>query len=849
MLKPDKLTVLSPDHGLKLLFQMKVKLAIGSAVLLVVAFIINTIFPSSVLSDGYQASEIKRFLIPMESASAIIEKSIGNNDKRLSVSDIEEILDRQRRALNSYWENLRKSELDSNFLPAGGLVNLSVILKSGSSLVSTVSDTTEIDTSPALVDQISGIADGESSHGLEFVEDEKYFYVPHLLFDDQGRWIVSLIYQFQKDALRYTVASKLDQHIVPTIIVGLFSVVGVLFLYFQLTFKNRITRKKDFIADFVFIMLVSLFYSLLTNAVIFERQIIEASVKNARETISEMSSRLNDRLSLKASGVSFENQRFSFSDSFARFDDFDSITLANSGGEPVYRRQDEQGQSSKVESAVQTVVSGRLSENRFQVTARLPGADLVNGFLGTAVIHISADGIYKSWASMIFKGITIIFVTILIIVECLLLYLHLLNRRGINSQSKSRYQLGFIRPAIFLFLFAIDLSMSFVPLHMQSYDAELFGLSGDIVLGLPISSEFLCVGIFILIAGVWIDRRGWHEPYFVGLLVVGIGSLSSWMAGDALMFILSRALVGVGYGLSLMSAQGLVVRFGGASSRARGFASLFAGLYSGSICGAAAGSFLAEWFGYEKVFFIGAIVVLVLIIFSYYFLRSLIDRSEHKPELEEKPRQNIALKSLLRFIGNPVFIALSVLSSLPASIAVAGFLHFFTPVYLDQIGARESTIGQVLILYGICLIYFGPTIGRFIDRSHNKKYFMLTGGLLGGLAFATFDMDFGLTSVIFSIFLLGLSSSLVLSSQSTMVLELKESQILGEGTALGIFRSISRIGQVIGPVIFGGILISGDLTGVINYLGLCYLGATLVLAVFVKNHTGSMANQKLAFQK
>ena len=828
---------------------MKIKLAIGSAVLLSIAFLVNTTFLRSALSDSYQVSEIKRFLIPMESASDAIEKSLGNNDRRLSVADMREILDRQRQAINHHWGKSKDSELDDIYSRSGGPVNLSIILKSGSSLVSTTSETANSNVSPVLLGQILEIANGESPTGLEFVEDNNHFYVPYLLFDNQGRWIVSLIYQFQKEALRYAVAPSLDKHIIPTIIVGLFSVFGILFLYFQLAFKHRVSRKKDFVVDFVLIMLASLFISLLVNAVIFERQILEASINNARETTTEISTRLNNRLLLKKSGANFDNQKFSFSETFARFDNFESITLTNISGKPVYRRQDDQGQKSGIESEVQSAVLGRLTEKRFQVAERLPGIDLVKGFLGTAVIHISKDDIYRNWISMLVKGITILFITTLVMVECLLLYLHLLVKRNKTNRYNSRYELGFVRPAMFLFLFAIDLSMSFVPLHMQFFDADLFDLSRDIVLGLPISAEFLCVGIFLLVAGVWMDRRGWHEPYFVGLIIVGIGSLSSWMANDAVMFILSRALVGVGYGLSLMSAQGLIVRFGGKNGRAQGFAGLFAGLYSGSICGAAAGAFLAERYGYEKIFILGAVIVLVLILFSWKFMRSIIEQPESDSEPEKKSKQSIKLKTLLKFIGNPVFIALSILSSLPASIAVAGFLHFFTPVYLDQIGARESTIGQVLILYGICLIYFGPAIGRLIDRSQDKKYYMLAGGLLGGLAFVTFDTDFGIASMIISVFLLGLSSSFVLSSQSTMVLELEESRDFGEGTALGIFRSISRIGQVVGPIIFGWVLLSGDLTDVINYLGYSYIGAMLILAIFVMNHSRSLENQKSAISK
>ena len=828
---------------------MKFKLAIGATVLLAIAFVVNTAFLRSALTDGYQVSEIKRFLIPMESASDVIAKTLGNNDRRLSVTEMREMLDLQRQAINSYWQTLLDTGLEDERIRSRGLVDLSIVLKSGSKLVTTASERRQIDLSPVLVEQIMEIAKADSSSGMEFVEDNDYYYVPHLLFDSEGRWIVSLIFQFHKASLRFTVGSMLNAHVIPTLLVATFSVVGILSFYFLLAFDNRVSRKKDFVVDFVLIMLVSLFFSLLVNAVIFERQILQVSIDNARATATEISTRLDDRLSVKKSGGVISNQKFGFSETFSRFDNFEAIILTNPLGKSVYRLQDGQGLGSGFESVVRTAVIGRLPENQFHVAEEINGLKHVKGSIGTAIVQISKNDIFRNWVSMIIDGITILFITVLVMVECLLLYLHLLVKRRKSSRVDPGYQMEFVRPAMFLFLFAIDLSMSFVPLHMQSFDTELFGLSRDIVLGLPVSAEFLCVGIFLLVAGIWMDRRGWHEPYFVGLFVVGVGSLCSWVATDALMFILSRALVGVGYGLSLMSAQGLVVSYGGKGGRARGFASLFAGLYSGSICGAAAGAFLAERFGYEKVFFTGAVIVLILILFSWKFMRALIKPEAGRFKREDKPEKDIKLKPLLKFIGNPVFIALSVLSSLPASIAVAGFLHFFTPVYLDLMGARESTIGQVLILYGICLIYFGPTIGRLIDRSREKKYYMLAGGLLGGLAFVTFNADMGIASMIISVFLLGLSSSFVLSSQSTMVLELKESRALGEGTALGIFRSISRIGQVIGPLIFGWVLLSGNLTEVINYLGYSYIGAMLILAVFVINHAGGLENRKPALSK
>ncbi|MFO7689038.1 MAG: hypothetical protein R6W83_00525, partial [Cryobacterium sp.] len=70
---------------------------------------------------------------------------------------------------------------------------------------------------------------------------------------------------------------------------------------------------------------------------------------------------------------------------------------------------------------------------------------------------------------------------------------------------------GLIRPAAFLFLFGIDISVSFLPLHMGKLYQPIFGLSRDVVLGLPISVEMFFVMIALYAAGAWIDRRGCVE--------------------------------------------------------------------------------------------------------------------------------------------------------------------------------------------------------------------------------------------------------------------------------------------------------------------------------------------------
>jgi MFS family permease len=72
-------------------------------------------------------------------------------------------------------------------------------------------------------------------------------------------------------------------------------------------------------------------------------------------------------------------------------------------------------------------------------------------------------------------------------------------------------------------------------------------------------------------------------------------------------------------------------------------------------------------------------------------------------------------------------------------------------------------------------------------------------------------------------FFLGLSTSLIIASQSAYLLNLEITKRFGEGKALGIFRGSSRAGQAIGPIIFSCIYFGENINKNIAFLGLLYL--------------------------
>jgi len=462
---------------------------------------------------------------------------------------------------------------------------------------------------------------------------------------------------------------------------------------------------------------------------------------------------------------------------------------------------------------------------------------------GTIRVRISKYYFLRESCNLILNAVTVIAVSILFLVELLIFLYHFIDKPVTKEIVARGVHFGLIRPVTFLFLFGMDLCMSFIPLHMEKLYTPIGALSKNTVMGLPISVEFCCVGITIFLSGFWVDRRGWHEPFLTGLFLAGSGTLYSWLAPDVIHFIISRGIVGMGYGLTLLAAQGFVIAFSSATSRARGFAQFLSGLYAGSICGGATGALLAEKIGYGGVFFIGAMVLYATIFYPLIFMRKAMIRPVTGKKTDTDPKTpayaNPGRRVVFKFFSNRIVLSLIFLSSLPAAFAAVGFLHYFSPVYLNRLGSSQGTIGRELMLYGFSLVYLGPVIARFVDKFNTKKNYVFVGCLLGSLAFLMFYFFEGVAAVTFAVLLLGLSNSFIIASQSTYLLGLKVTHAFGTGKAMGIFRAVSRLGQALGPIIFSGLFLSKNIRMSITYFGLIYLATAILFFIFTlkdKNH-------------
>jgi len=442
---------------------------------------------------------------------------------------------------------------------------------------------------------------------------------------------------------------------------------------------------------------------------------------------------------------------------------------------------------------------------------------------------------------IILDSLTVVIISLLFVVELLFFLLIFIRKQlqtvhGQEREADASEAYTIIRPAAFMFIFAADLSVSFLPLHMENLYEPILGLSKDIVIGLPISVEMFFVGISLVIAGRWMDKKGWQTPFLFGILLCSIGALLSSLAGNAYHFIASRGILGFGYGMSWMAAQGFIFTKTDITMRARGLSYLVAGIYAGSICGGAAGAMLAERIGYGPVFIVAMGIMMLIIPFVLLFMKQYYGRPEQD---ERKKDERLKLSQYFKFIFNRNIFSLLIFSSMPAGLTLVGFLYYVSPIYLNRIGTSQSNIGRALMVYGLFMIYLAPVVSRFVDRSTNKKLYIALSGVLGGIGMLVFNFYSGLFAIVLAIFMLSLASSFGFASQSVFALNLKITQDIGTGKAMGIYRAVERLGQVLGPICIGAIIAIIGVEKGITVIGAIYVTLTLLFILWARDESSA----------
>lgn len=372
------------------------------------------------------------------------------------------------------------------------------------------------------------------------------------------------------------------------------------------------------------------------------------------------------------------------------------------------------------------------------------------------------------------------------------------------------------------------LSLSFLPLYASQL-APWPGLPRELSMALPLSAEMLLVALGLALGGHWLERGGWLPPFVCGVLLTGIGVALCSLAQTTLQLVGCRALVGLGYSLAVMSTQTVLITLSAAGNRSSAITGLEAGYYAGFISSTAIGGMLAEKIGFRAVFVVGALLMLIALAFAFVFLRNLGRRQPLGEGASVAPPATATEARVMSLLGDREFLASLLLSAIPSALCVAGFLCFGSPLFLTEAGISQANIARLMMPYGLFMIYLAPLINQWVDAVGDKRIPVLVGGVLGGTALLMFHFIHSPLVFVGILVLFSISGGLSYGARLTLVSESSAAGRVGVSRTLGVFSSLERVGNILGPMLVGSLLVVLSVTAAIGAIGLVYLACSLLL--------------------
>lgn len=451
------------------------------------------------------------------------------------------------------------------------------------------------------------------------------------------------------------------------------------------------------------------------------------------------------------------------------------------------------------------------------------------------VMDISAEYQRKMVTKILLDLLTVLAASIILTVELILFMIRSVEdrfeSRTRNEDQKRSMMTGYVRHIAFFFFFASRLASTFIALIAKNLGGSFLGIKDNVLAGIPQSAEFLLTCVAIFATSTIIAKKGWKTSFTGGLLIVVGGTLLSAFSTHILMFIVSRAVVGLGYGFCWMTLRHFALFTESDPEKIICFSMLNAGIYAGIICGAVTGSVLADIVGYRLVLVASAVLTCLCVL----SIKGFQNLSYHQNQMEDRTSTNIdgdmnggAIKS--RTAGLLHVLVFIMLMIVPSCI-MGSYLSYYIPIFFNGLGKSTSDIGRTQLVYGLVIVYIGPYLIRLIHRHPNLFNWNIGYNILFSLALTGFGLWGGFIQAMLVVFLLGVADSFGFAIQNNYFLNFEYARLAGEGHALSLISLIKKLAEMLGPIAFGLTFLASGFNG-ITVMGMIFLGATL-LYVFI----------------
>ena len=377
-------------------------------------------------------------------------------------------------------------------------------------------------------------------------------------------------------------------------------------------------------------------------------------------------------------------------------------------------------------------------------------------------------------------------------------------RAGGEAPLASPVNLVYLRLPVFLFCLSEELSRPFMPAYAQSLAPTAPWLSPDLAVSLPITL-FMTVWALSQPFGPRLSQKVGRWQAFAGSAALAALGLAMTAITDSLLgLLLWRCVTALGYGVVLITAQGIVVDHTTATNRASGLALFIGALLAAGVCGPIVGGIVADQAGASATLLVGAgTALLAAALLIRLFGRSPPSSFTSSTISAAPPAAPVTLSSASAWIllRNKRFAALMALSAIPAKIAATGILFCLIPLLLVESGASKAEVGRVQMMYFLVFMLASPLAANFSDRWHIRRGFIVAGGLATLLSVLPIAMPMADWGATLAIGLFGAAQALIGAPQLTLITQIAAHVKVPEIDAIGWYRLLERLGGAVGPLL------------------------------------------------
>jgi len=231
---------------------------------------------------------------------------------------------------------------------------------------------------------------------------------------------------------------------------------------------------------------------------------------------------------------------------------------------------------------------------------------------------------------------------------------------------------------------------------------------------------------------------------------------------------------------------------------------------------------------YYGVYFVCGFSAMIGFLFYFFLYRT----RQHQTNLKQKAEKNyFQLKDFFKgfryVISHKKILLTSVVQA--SQYFAYGIVEAYIVLYAESLNYDVWLIGLIPAILILLLIFIKPIMGNLSDKI-GRRTIILVGLIIGGIGTLFIPYIINPFWLIVDLCGFGIGMAMVTSSTTAYVSDLSRKEEYG--AAIGVLSTIMDIGQTIGPILSGYILVIFSYWGIFSMVGIVLLITTIIFLLF-----------------